>query len=41
MHKGKLLRCDSPDNVKKERRAKTLEQAFIAIVEEYERSHQQ
>jgi len=36
MHKGKLLRCDSPDNIKKERDAKTLEEAFISIIKEYE-----
>lgn len=36
MHKGRLLRCDSPDKIKKERNAKTLEQAFIDIVKEYE-----
>lgn len=37
MHKGKLLRCDTPDNIKKECNAKTLEEAFIAIIKEYER----
>lgn len=36
MHKGKLLRCDSPDSIKKERNAKTLQEAFIAIIKEYE-----
>jgi len=36
MHKGKLLRCDTPDKIKKERSAKTLEQAFITIIKEYE-----
>jgi hypothetical protein len=36
MHKGRLLRCDTPDNIKKERNAKTLEQAFIAIIKECE-----
>ncbi len=34
MHKGKLLRCDFPDNIKKERGAKTLEQAFVSIINE-------
>jgi len=34
--KGKLLKCDAPDVVKKEYGAKTLEEAFIAIVNEYE-----
>ena len=36
MHKGKLLRCDSPDKIKKEWNAKTLEEAFITIIKEYE-----
>ncbi|MDP2913808.1 MAG: ABC transporter ATP-binding protein [Candidatus Omnitrophota bacterium] len=36
MHEGKLLRCDSPDNIKKERGAKTLEEAFVAIIKEHE-----
>jgi len=34
IHKGKLLRCESPDKIKKERNAKTLEEAFIAIINE-------
>jgi len=36
MHKGKLLRCDSPDKIKKECNVKTLEEAFITIIKEYE-----
>lgn len=36
MYKGKLLRCQDPDSIKRERGAKTLEEAFISIVEEYE-----
>ena len=36
MHKGKLLRCDTPDNIKKERNVKTLEEAFIQIIKECE-----
>ncbi len=36
MHKGKLLRCDSPDKIKKECNVKTLEEAFIRIIKEYE-----
>lgn len=36
IHKGKLLRCDPPDKIKKERGVKTLEQAFIEIIKEYE-----
>lgn len=41
IHKGKLLRCDFPDSIKKECSAKTLEQAFIQIIKEYEREHSQ
>jgi ABC-2 type transport system ATP-binding protein len=37
MHKGKLLRCDSPERIKKECNAKTLEEAFIKIIKEYEK----
>ena len=37
MHKGKLLRCDTPEKIKKECNTKTLEQAFVTIVGEYER----
>jgi len=37
MNNGKLLRCDTPDNIKKERNAKTLEEAFISIIKEYDR----
>lgn len=37
MHKGKLLRCDSPDKIKKERGTKTLEEAFIQIINETEK----
>jgi len=36
LHKGKLLRCESPDNIKKEYNAKTLEEAFIKVIKEYE-----
>jgi ABC-2 type transport system ATP-binding protein len=37
MHKGKLLRCDTPGAIKKECNAKTLEEAFVSIINEYER----
>jgi ABC-2 type transport system ATP-binding protein len=37
MHKGKLLRCETPEAIKKECGAKTLEEAFVAIIKEYER----
>ncbi len=36
LHKGKLLRCDTPDNIKKSVGAMTLEEAFIRIVNECE-----
>jgi len=32
IHKGKFLKCDTPDVIKKECGAKTLEQAFIKII---------
>ena len=32
MHKGKLLRCDTPEKIKKECNVKTLEEAFIQII---------
>ena len=37
IHKGRLLRCDTPDAIKAEKNAKTLEEAFIEIIKEYER----
>jgi len=36
IHKGKLLKCDTPDNIKKERNVKTLEEAFVKIISECE-----
>ena len=36
MHQGRLLRCDSPQAIKNECNAKTLEEAFISIIKEYE-----
>jgi len=36
LHKGKLLRCDTPENIKKECNVKTLEEAFIIIINEQE-----
>jgi len=39
IHKGRLLRCDTPDNIKKEIKVKTLEEAFIRIVNDYESKH--
>ncbi|MGB2705468.1 MAG: ABC transporter ATP-binding protein [Candidatus Omnitrophota bacterium] len=34
IHRGRLLKCDIPEAIKKERKAKTLEEAFISIVKE-------
>ncbi len=34
MHKGRLLRCSTPDAIKAEKNAKTLEEAFIEIIKE-------
>jgi ABC-2 type transport system ATP-binding protein len=39
IHKGKLLRCEVPDAIKKEKNAKTLEEAFIKIIHEHEHEH--
>ena len=36
MHKGKLLRCDTPGAIKKEYNVKTLEEAFVTIIKECE-----
>jgi ABC-2 type transport system ATP-binding protein len=36
IHKGRLLKCDIPANIKNERNAKTLEEAFTSIINEYE-----
>ena len=36
IHKGKMLRCDVPDKIKEEFKAKTLEEAFIKIINEWE-----
>lgn len=35
IHQGRLLRCDVPRNIKEEKNAKTLEEAFISIIDEY------
>ena len=36
IHKGRLLRCETPDKIKQEYNVKTLEEAFIKIVGDYE-----
>jgi ABC-2 type transport system ATP-binding protein len=40
IHKGRLLRCDVPDAIKAEWDAKTLEEAFVKIIGEYESKSQ-
>ena len=37
MHKGKLLRCDVPGAIKKQTNTESMEDAFISIINEYER----
>jgi ABC-2 type transport system ATP-binding protein len=34
MHRGRLLRCAAPDDIKRERNAATLEDAFIGIIKD-------
>lgn len=36
LHKGRLLKCDTPDAIKEAHGVKTLEKAFIEIINEYE-----
>ncbi len=36
IHKGKILKCDGPAVIKKERNAKTLEEAFIQTINDRE-----
>jgi len=36
IHKGKLLKCETPEAIKEEMKVKSLEAAFISIVNEYE-----
>ena len=35
IHKGKLLKCDFPDEIKKQNNAQTMEEAFVKIMNEY------
>lgn len=37
IHKGKLLRCETPEKIKSECGVKTLEEAFVQIIKEAER----
>jgi len=34
LYKGALLRCDTPEAIKREKNARTLEEAFISIIKE-------
>lgn len=36
LNKGRLLKCDLPANIKKEYNAQILEEAFVAVINEYE-----
>jgi ABC-2 type transport system ATP-binding protein len=36
MHKGMLLKCDKPMEIKKQMNSKSIEQAFISIINDYE-----
>ena len=36
IHKGRLLRCDTPENIKKQTAAVSMEQAFISTINQYE-----
>jgi ABC-2 type transport system ATP-binding protein len=40
IHKGRLLRCDVPANIKKQIHSESMESAFISIINEYERQSQ-
>ncbi len=40
INKGRLLKCDTPDNIKNECNVATLEQAFIKIIDDYESRQQ-
>jgi ABC-2 type transport system ATP-binding protein len=37
MHKGMLLRCDTPSAIKNQTNSKSMEEAFISIINDYER----
>jgi len=36
IHKGRLLRCDVPANIKRQTGSESMEQAFISIINDYE-----
>ncbi len=37
MHKGMLLKCDTPSAIKDQTKTKSMEEAFISIINDYER----
>ena len=37
LHKGKLLKCNTPDAIKEEYKTKTLEEAFIIAIKDHEK----
>jgi ABC-2 type transport system ATP-binding protein len=41
MHKGILLKCDTPSSIKKETNSKSMEEAFISMIKDYERKQSQ
>lgn len=40
IHKGRLLRCDVPADIKKQTHSESMESAFISIINDYERQSQ-
>jgi ABC-2 type transport system ATP-binding protein len=38
LHKGMLLRCDTPSAIKSQTNSKDMEEAFVSIINDYERS---
>jgi ABC-2 type transport system ATP-binding protein len=40
MHKGMLLKCDTPSAIKDQTKTKSMEEAFISIINDYERRPQ-
>jgi ABC-2 type transport system ATP-binding protein len=41
MHKGMLLKCDKPSAIKQETNSKSIQDAFISIIKDYERKSAQ
>lgn len=37
MHKGILLKCDTPSEIKKQMNTKSIQEAFISVINDYER----